>query len=241
MQFHAVFAEFDLIVQGTLLTIALSLGAIVLGSLLAIVLVALRSLGGRPAALLVDAYVEVMRNTPFLIQLFMIFFGLPLLGVTMSGTTAALLAMTLNLAAYASEIIRAGVDSIHKSQLEAGMSLAMTRLQVFRYVILTPAFARVWPALSSQFVLMMLASSICSFIAVRELSGNAAIIEQNTFRSFETYTIVTLVYLVLALALKTGLMALGRRLFPNASGLARISAKKGASAPAGSSIKGSAV
>jgi polar amino acid transport system permease protein len=241
VQFHAVFAEFDLIVEGTLLTIALSLGAIVLGSLLAIVLVALRSLGGRPAALLVDAYVEVMRNTPFLIQLFMIFFGLPLMGVTMSGTTAALLAMTLNLAAYASEIIRAGVDSIHKSQLEAGMSLAMTRLQVFRYVILTPAFARVWPALSSQFVLMMLASSICSFIAVRELSGNAAIIEQNTFRSFETYTIVTLVYLVLALALKTGLMALGRRLFPNASGLARISAKKGASAPAGSSIKGSAV
>jgi polar amino acid transport system permease protein len=203
--------------------------------------VALRSLGGRPAALLVDAYVEVMRNTPFLIQLFMIFFGLPLMGVTMSGTTAALLAMTLNLAAYASEIIRAGVDSIHKSQLEAGMSLAMTRLQVFRYVILTPAFARVWPALSSQFVLMMLASSICSFIAVRELSGNAAIIEQNTFRSFETYTIVTLVYLVLALALKTGLMALGRRLFPNASGLARISAKKGAAGSTVSPVKGSAV
>jgi polar amino acid transport system permease protein len=241
VQFHAVFAEFDLIVEGTLLTIALSLGAIVLGSLLAIVLVALRSLGGRPAALLVDAYVEVMRNTPFLIQLFMIFFGLPLMGVTMSGTTAALLAMTLNLAAYASEIIRAGVDSIHKSQLEAGMSLAMTRLQVFRYVILTPAFARVWPALSSQFVLMMLASSICSFIAVRELSGNAAIIEQNTFRSFETYTIVTLVYLVLALALKTGLMALGRRLFPNASGLARISAKKGAAGSTVSPVKGSAV
>jgi polar amino acid transport system permease protein len=237
LQFHAVFAEFDLIIAGTALTIALSLGAIVLGSLLAIVLVALRSLGGRPAAFLVDAYVEVMRNTPFLIQLFMIFFGLPLVGITMSGTTAALLAMTLNLGAYASEIIRAGVDSIHKSQLEAGMSLAMTRLQVFRYVILTPAFARVWPALSSQFVLMMLASSICSFIAVRELSGNAAIIEQNTFRSFETYTIVTLVYLVLALSLKTGLMALGRRLFPNMSGVGRIAAKTGAAA----TVKGSPV
>jgi len=225
VQFHSVIAESDLILAGLALTIALSAGAIVLGSALAVALAAFRALAGGWAGLIVDVYVEVMRNTPFLIQLFMIFFGLPLLGVTMSGTSAALLAMTLNLGAYASEIIRAGVDSIHKSQLEAGESLAMTRFQVFRHVVLVPAFARVWPALTSQFVLMMLASSICSFIAVRELSGNAAIIEQNTFRSFEVYIIVTLIYLVLALTLKTGLLALGRRLFPNLSGLARISAK----------------
>jgi polar amino acid transport system permease protein len=228
VKFHSVIAEFDLILAGAGLTIVLSLAAIVLGSILALFLVGVRSLAGRWAGYIVDAYVEVMRNTPFLIQLFMIFFGLPLVGVTMSGTTAALLAMTLNLGAYASEIVRAGIDSIHKSQLEAGQSLAMTRLQVFRYVILTPAVARVWPALTSQFVLMMLASSICSFIAVRELSGNAAIIEQNTFRSFEVYIIVTLIYLVLALSLKTALLALGRRLFPNTSGLARIAAKGGA-------------
>ncbi len=225
MQFHAVFAEAELIVAGVLLTIALSIGAILLGSILAVAVVAFRSLAGPWAGWIVDAYVEVMRNTPFLIQLFMIFFGLPLVGIVMDGSTAALLAMTLNLGAYASEIIRAGVDSIHRSQLEAGESLAMTRLQVFRHVILVPAFARVWPALTSQFVLMMLASSICSFIAVRELSGVAAIIEQNTFRSFEVYIIVTLIYLVLALSLKTGLLALGRRLFPNTSGLARIAAK----------------
>jgi polar amino acid transport system permease protein len=169
-----------------------------------------------------------MRNTPFLIQLFMVFFGLPLIGIRMSGDMAALLAMTLNLGAYASEIIRAGVDSVHKSQLEAGESLALTRMQVFRYVILKPAIARVWPALTSQFVLMMLASSICSFIAVRELSGVAAIVEQDTFRSFEVYIIVTLIYLVLALSLKTFLLWLGKRIFPNLSGLARIEAKGGA-------------
>ncbi len=225
MQFHAVIAESELILAGTLLTIALAIGAIVLGSILAVLLVAARSLAGSWAGYLVDAYVEVMRNTPFLVQLFMIFFGLPLVGIRMDGSTAALFAMTLNLGAYASEIIRAGVDSIHKSQLEAGESLAMTKLQVFRHVILVPAFARVWPALTSQFVLMMLASSICSFIAVRELSGVAAIIEQNTFRSFEVYIIVTLIYLVLALTLKTALLALGRRLFPNTSGLARITAR----------------
>lgn len=225
LQFEAVYAELDTIIDGIGLTIGLSAGSIVLGSVLAIGLVVARGLGGRWVGVLVDAYVEVMRNTPFLIQLFMIFFGLPLIGIRLDGWIAGLFAMTLNLGAYSTEIIRAGVDSIHKSQLEAGMSLALTRLQVFRYVILKPAFARVWPALSSQFVLMMLASSICSFIAVRELSGVAAIIEQNTFRSFETYIIVTIAYLVLALALKSFLLWLGRKIFPASGGLERLDTK----------------
>jgi polar amino acid transport system permease protein len=225
LNFDPVWAELDMILDGVLLTIGLSAAAIILGSALAVLLVGLKSLAPRWVGLLVDAYVELMRNTPFLIQLFMIFFGLPLVGIRMSGTAAGLLAMTMNLGAYATEIIRAGVDSTHKSQLEAGVSLALTRLQVFRYVVLKPAFAKVWPALTSQFVLMMLASSICSFISVSELSGAAAIIESRTFRSFETYIIVTLTYLVLAVALKSFLLALGKRLFPNQSGMARIEAK----------------
>jgi len=213
LHFESVFAESDLILRGIALTIGLSACAITLGSALAVALVALRDLGNRYARLCVDTYVELLRNTPFLVQLFMIFFGLPLMGLRMSGTQAALLAMTLNLGAYATEIIRAGVESIHKSQIEAGLSLALSRMQVFRYVVLKPAFAKVWPSLSSQFVLMMLASSICSFISVPELSGAAAIVEQRTFRSFETYIVVTLSYLVLALVLKLALMWLGHRLF----------------------------
>lgn len=211
--FDPVLAESDLILHGILLTILLSGSSIVIGTALAVLLVALRSLGGRTVAFCVDAYVELLRNTPFLIQLFMIFFGLPLLGLRMSGFQAGLLAMTLNLSAYSTEIIRAGVDATHKSQLEAGLSLAMTRIQVYRHVVLKPAFAKVWPALSSQFVLMLLASSICSFISVPELSGSAAIVEQRTFRSFETYIVVTVAYLVLALALKLALIWLGDRLF----------------------------
>lgn len=224
-QFEPVIAESDRIIQGVLLTIGLSFGAILLGLTLAVLLVAAKSLLGRWVGLLVDAYVELMRNTPFLVQLFMMFFGLPLIGIRLAGTEAALLAMTLNLGAYATEIIRAGVDSIHKSQLEAGLSLAMTKRQVFQHVVLMPALARVWPALSSQFVLMLLASSICSFIAVPELSGTAAIIEHNTFRSFETYIIVTIIYLVLALSLKIGLNFLGRAIFPRVSSVDRLDAK----------------
>lgn len=223
--FYAVFAESDLILDGVMLTLWLSFASILLGSALAVLLVAARSLGGRWVALGVDSYVELLRNTPFLVQLFMIFFGLPMLGLRMSGSQAALLAMTLNLAAYSTEIIRAGVDSIHRSQLEAGLSLALTKRQIFQYVVLPPAFARVWPALSSQFILMLLASSICSFIAVPELSGAAAIIEQRTFRSFETYIIVTILYLVMALSLKVFLMWLGRMIFPPVSGHARVQVK----------------
>lgn len=211
--FEPVLAESDLILRGIMLTLALSAGAIIIGTGLAVLLVALRSLGGRFVGICVDTYVEMLRNTPFLIQLFMIFFGLPLLGLRMTGFQAALLTMTLNLSAYATEIIRAGVDATHRSQLEAGVSLAMTRIQVYRHVVLKPAFAKVWPALSSQFVLMLLASSICSFISVPELSGAAAIVEQRTFRSFETYIVVTIAYLVLALTLKLALIWLGDWLF----------------------------
>lgn len=213
LHFESVFAESDLILRGIVLTIGLSATAIVLGTLVAVILVGLRTLGNGPVRFGVDSYVELLRNTPFLVQLFMIFFGLPLIGFRMSGTQAALFAMTLNLSAYATEIIRAGVDSIHRSQVEAGMSLALSRIQVFRYVMLKPAFAKIWPALSSQFVLMLLASSICSFISVPELSGAASIIEQRTFRSFETYIVVTIIYLALALTLKLILAWLGQWLF----------------------------
>lgn len=213
LHFEAVFAESDLIWRGILLTIGLSATAIVLGTMIAVALVAMRSLGNGAIRFGVDSYVELLRNTPFLVQLFMVFFGLPLVGFRMSGTQAALFAMTLNLSAYATEIIRAGVESIHRSQVEAGLSLSLSRLQVFRYVVMKPAFAKIWPALSSQFVLMLLASSICSFISVPELSGAASIIEQRTFRSFETYIVVTVIYLLLALALKIILAWLGHWLF----------------------------
>jgi len=224
-QFEPVLAEWPFIWDGVLLTIGLSLGAIALGSALALLLTAARQLGPWPVRALVEAYVELLRNTPFLVQLFLIFFGLSGLGFRLTATQAALLAMTLNLAAYCVEIIRAGVDSIHKSQVEAGLSLALTRWQVLQHVVVVPAVAKVWPALSSQFVLMMLASSICSFISAQELSGATAVVEQRTFRSFESYIVATVLYVVLALLLKALLALIGRAAFPRVPGLERIQAR----------------
>jgi polar amino acid transport system permease protein len=125
--------------------------------------------------------------------------------------------MTINLGAYTAEIFRAGIESIHRSQIEAGLSLALTRRQVFQHIVLKPAVARVWPSLVSQFILIMLTSSVCSFISVEELSGAAALIQSNTFRSLEVYILVTVLYLLLALGFKIALSFLGRWLLPAAA------------------------
>ena len=222
LQFGPVLADLPALIDGALLTVELSAGTIVLGLAAAVVLAAARELGPWIVRIAIEGYIELIRNTPLLVQLFIVFFGLPIIGLRMGAPAASLLGLTLNLAAYAAEIVRAGVISIHRSQTEAGLSLALSRRQVFQYVVLPPAIAKVWPALSGQFILLMLASSICSFISAEELSGAASLVEQQTFRSFETYIVATLLYLLLALAFKLVLGLIGRMLFPKVSGLARI-------------------
>jgi polar amino acid transport system permease protein len=128
-----------------------------------------------------------------------VFFGLPSLGLRLSAGQAAVIALTVNLGAYATEIVRAGIEAIHKSQIEAGLSLGLSRLQVFRYVVLFPALKVIYPALASQFILLMLATSIVSLIAAEDLFHMAAFLESRTFRSFEIYLVVTGLYLALAL------------------------------------------
>lgn len=220
--FGPVAARSDVILDGVWQTLYLSGVGILLGLGLGVLLAMSRGLIPRPVQRLLDAYIEVIRNTPFLIQLFLIFFGLPVLGLRLNAMQAAIVTIMLNLGAYATEIIRAGIDNIHPSQIEAGASLALTRLQVFRHVVLMPALARVWPSLTSQFVLTLLGTSICSFISVQELSGSAAQVESETFRSFETYIVVTVVYLVLSLLLRLALLGVGEVLFPRGSGLRRL-------------------
>jgi polar amino acid transport system permease protein len=145
------------------------------------------------------------------VQLFFIFFGLPAIGLRINEMEAAILAMVINLGAYSTEIIRAGVSAVAKGQTEAALSLAMTRIQVFRYIILRPALQKIWPALSSQLVIVMLGSAVCSQIAVEELSFAANFIQGRNFRSFEAYAVATVIYLVLAILLRQILKFIGQR------------------------------
>lgn len=205
------------ILEGLVTTVWLTAVTTVAGIALAVVVAYARD-GSREGASaivsrLLGAYVEVIRNTPFIVQLFFLFFGLPALGVSISATVAALLAMILNLGAYTAEILRAGIDSTARGQHEAARALGLSRLQSFRHVVLVPAFSRVYPSLISQCIIVMLGSAVVSQISVFDLTYAANFIQSRNFRGFEVYLVVTLIYLLLAVGLRLAFEFVGRRLF----------------------------
>ncbi|MER9705026.1 amino acid ABC transporter permease [Mesorhizobium sp. M0204] len=202
-------------------------GAIARGAATTILLIAVTTLAGTLLSILGAAgrrngplllkraigwYVEVIRNTPFLVQLFFIFFGLPSIGVRLDPVLAALLALTLNMAAYTIEIVGAGLDAVPPGQTEAALALGLRPRQVFIKIVLPQALKVIYPALTSQIVIMMLESAVVSQIAVRELTYEADMLQARTFRAFETYFVVTMVYLALSIGLRRLLVGGGRRL-----------------------------
>ncbi len=207
-QFGIVRDHLPELLSGAWLTLRLSVGAFVLGFILAVVLAFLRSAGPRSVRVAVGGYVELVRNTPFLVQLFIIYFSLPELGIRMEATTAALIGMSLNFAGYATEILRSGIEAVPKPQIEAGHSLGFSRMQVFRHIIVFQALRMVYPALASQFVLLMLGSSIVSAISAEELTAMTNTLQSTTFRAFEFYFVATGMYLAMAIGAQAVLHAL---------------------------------
>jgi polar amino acid transport system permease protein len=206
LQFRDVFAAWESLLEGVYITLMLSASAMLGGLTIGVVCAAARVYGPRWLKGIAAGYVEIIRNTPLLVQLFLIFFGLPSFGIRLDGLTAAILALVINLGAYAAEIVRAGFEAVPKAQIEAGHSLGLSGLQVFRYVVVFPALKAMYPALASQFVLLMLATSVVSQISVEDLFHAASIIQSRTFRDFEVYTVIGALYLGLAFAFR-GLFA----------------------------------
>jgi len=211
LDFLVVLAQWPMLLKGLALTVLLTAIAAPVGSGLGIACAWARLHGPSWLRVLVGSYVELIRNTPFIIQLFFIFFGLPALGVKLSAETASILAMVLNLGAYACEIVRAGIESTPPGQIEAAKSLALNRWQIFFRVVLPPSLARVWPALVSQIIIVMLGSAVCGQISTEEISYAANLISSRTFRSMESYILVTLVYLGFAVLLRQTLNWAGPR------------------------------
>jgi polar amino acid transport system permease protein len=199
------------IARGAATTILLIVVTTLAGTFLSILGAAGRRNGPVPLKRAIAWYVEVIRNTPFLVQLFFIFFGLPSLGIRLDPVLAAILAMTLNMAAYTIEIVGAGLDAVPHGQTEAALALGLRPRQVFIKIVLPQALKVIFPALTSQIVIMMLESAVVSQIAVRELTYEADMLQARTFRSFETYLVVTMVYLVMSMALRRLLVTGGRR------------------------------
>jgi polar amino acid transport system permease protein len=207
-----------IIAEGAAMTVFLTVVAAIGGTIISILGAAGRRSRLRPLRALVSAYVELIRNTPFLVQLFFIFFGLPSLGVRLDGMTAAILAMTINLAAYGIEIVGAGLDAVPEGQAEAGLALGLTPRRVFIKIVLPQALKVIFPALTSQIVITMLESAVVSQIAVRDLTYEADLLQARTFRAFETYFVVTLVYLALSVAVRRGMIAGAQRFLSRGAG-----------------------
>ena len=201
-RFGVLLRYVDEIVEGILLTLQLSATTMVIGLLIGLAV----AVGGTNASgwvrVLCRTYVDAIRNTPLLVQLFIVFFGLPSLGVRLNANDAAVVALSINLGAYCAEILRAGFESVHRAQIEAGRALGLSAGQTFRHVVLFPAIKNIYPALASQFVLLMLATSVVSSIGATELFHQAAFIDSRTYRSFETYALITASYLLLTLVFR---------------------------------------
>lgn len=214
LDFAAPLAYWPDLLAGAATTLALSVAATVLGFGLGVFCAVARTGRSATAARAAGVYVEAIRNTPLLVQIFIVYFGLASIGIKLGAFTAAIAALVINVGAYTAEIVRAGIESVPRSQLEAAECLALGRWQVLRHVVLPPAIERVWPALTSQYVLLMLASSITSQISTEELTAVANRVQSDTFRSVETYLIVAAAYLVLSLLMRLLFWGVGSTAFP---------------------------
>ena len=212
-QFRDVFAAWDLLLDGLILTLELSIFTMLMGLAIGIAGAAARVYGPPWLRRLTAVYVETIRNTPLIVQLFLIFFGLPSAGIKFDADTAAFVALSINLGAYSIEIVRAGLQAIPRSQIEAGQSLGLSSVQIFRYIVIFPALKLMNPALASQFVLLMLATSVVSQISAEDLFHAASIIQSRTFRDFEVYILVAGAYLALAMIFRLLFAALYQLVF----------------------------
>jgi polar amino acid transport system permease protein len=200
--------------RGALMTLEMTIIACVFGLVIGVLCAIGRREKRKWLAALCGAYVEVVRNTPYLIQIFFIFFGLSSAGLKLPIFAAAVLTMVFNVGAYTAEIVRAGMDTIHPGQIEAAEALGLSAPQIYWDVILRPSLERVYPSLTGQFVLMMLSSSVTSQISAEELTGVANSVQSESFRSFETFIVVAGLYFVMAMLLKLAFHLFGQAIFP---------------------------
>ena len=203
-----------LLLKGMFVSLWLTIGAAIFGFIFANLL-AVSRLNKIPIfGILSGAFVEFTRNTPLIVQLFFIAFGLPLLlGYQWPFWSHALLALSLNFSAYFAEILRAGFEDVRKGQIEAAKSLGLPKMLIFVKIIFPQALCMVYPALNSQFIFLFLTTGIISEIGVKELTQAGVYIDSRTFRSFEVFFTLTILYILLSLMLKTALKFIYNRIF----------------------------
>ncbi|MYN12412.1 ABC transporter permease subunit [Pusillimonas sp. TS35] len=211
--FAAVLEYWPMFLQGVRTTLLMSFWSTLAGFCMGVLCAIARSSGVPWLRKVVGAYVEVIRNTPLIIQSYFLIFGLSSIGITLPILTGAVLALVVNITAYTCEIVRAGIESVPRSQREAGECLGLSPLQVYWHVILAPALERVYPALTSQFVLLMLVTSVLSAVGTEDLFGISGNVQALTFRNFEVFIVLWVVYLAMSFVVRGAFGLAGKVMF----------------------------
>ena len=199
--FEVIFKNLDFLLNGLKITFLISIFSLFIGFFLGMVIAFMRISKSKLLSKIAIAYVEFFRNTPFLVQLFFFYFGLPELGIITEPITTAIIALGVNSAANNSEVIRAGIISINKGLVEAAESLGLTKFQVVRLVIIPNALRVTFRPLGSNFINLILTTSVAVSITANELMSNAMTLSSNSFRPFEIYLSILVLYCILTFSL----------------------------------------
>ena len=210
---RTIFPYFGTLASAVETTLVLSVLAILISLVIGMVVAVMRRSGVRALRFIGAAYVEVMRNTPLLVTLYIVYFATPAIGIRISGFTAALVGLSLNAAGYMAEIIRAGLIAVPRGQFEAATSQGMTTAAMFRHIVFPQVFRTIYAPLGNQFIAVILASSLASVVAVDDLASWMQTVGANSFRFFETFVVAAVIYAVLCQSINLARLQIGRMLF----------------------------
>jgi His/Glu/Gln/Arg/opine family amino acid ABC transporter permease subunit len=213
--FRLIVESIPFLVKGAIYTVQVSVLAIVFGLVLGWMLGLVAVSGLRWLRAIAWAYVQFIRGTPLLVQIFLIYFGLPALGINIPAYWSGVIALGLNSAGFQAEIVRAGIESIDRGQTEAARSIGMSGFQTLLFILVPQTIRRVIPPLTNELITLTKSSSLLSAIAVLELTHAGQAIIARTFAPFEIYAAVAVFYLVLVAVLSRGSALLERRVFVN--------------------------
>ncbi|MGB9780547.1 amino acid ABC transporter permease [Caldanaerobacter sp.] len=201
-----------LFISGLIMTLKLTFLAVTIGVLMGLFIALMKMSSIKPLSLVASGYIEVIRGTPLLVQLLLIYNGLMQFGMNIPAFTAGVSALAINSSAYVAEIIRAGIQAVDPGQNEAARSLGMTHAMAMRYVIIPQAIKNILPALGNEFIVMLKESAIVSVIGFADLTRQADIIQSVTYRYFEPYIIIAAIYFIMTLTFSKLLSLFERRL-----------------------------
>ena len=197
LDFTIIIPRLPLLLKAALVTIQVSFFSVIFGTILGIIVGALRVTPNRFISSVAASYIYVIRGTPLLIQLFLIYFGLPSLGIYFSALVSGILGLSINSSGYVGELVRGGIEAIPKGQWEAGKVLGLSYGKTMRFIILPQALRNMLPAIGNEFVTLIKESSLLSTLAISELTMVGQQVRSATYASFETFIAVGLIYLVM--------------------------------------------